>query len=78
MSRARVTWAHLLPELHTALESWPEDDAPGRRLATELRDHIAARVRETIDDCGESGAADVLGLGRQSLIRWRKDGGPLA
>lgn len=78
MSRATVTWVHLLPELHTALDTWPEDDPAGRRLATELRDRIAAKVREAITDCGELGASEVLGIGRQTIIRWRREGGPLA
>jgi hypothetical protein len=78
VSRATVTWVHLLPELHTALATWPEEDPAGQRLATDLRDRIAAKVRETIEDCGELGASEVLGIGRQTIIRWRRTGGPLA
>lgn len=77
MSRAAATWVHLLPELHAAIASWPEDDPAGARLATELRDRIGAKVREAIDDCGELGAAEVLGVSRASLVRWRKPDGPI-
>lgn len=70
-------WVYLLPELHGALRTWPDDDPVGKRLATELRDRIATRVRELVDDCGELGASEVLGIGRQTLVRWRRPDGPI-
>lgn len=84
MARVKTTPITLLPEIHTALASWP-DEVPGRahaeKAAAALRRHALAVLRASSSDgraVPSRAAAEVLGVALSALQRWRGAGGCLS